>query len=142
MLARYVLWLYVCLSVRPSQVGVLRTQLILGSRKQHGTIARDSSFLTQDHTEIPNSMASPQRGHQIHLREKICDVRQTTRRISKTIGLYKIAQPPILARVRCGQTVGWIKMPLGTEIDLSPCDIVRWGPRGNCAPLGVSCFPI
>jgi len=30
--------------------------------------------------------------------------------------------------VYCGQMVGWIKMPLGTEIDLGPGDIVRWEP--------------
>jgi len=29
--------------------------------------------------------------------------------------------------VYCGQTVGWIKMPLGTEIDLGPGDIVLDG---------------
>jgi len=29
--------------------------------------------------------------------------------------------------VYCGQTVGWMKMPLGTEIGLGPRDIVRWG---------------
>ena len=26
--------------------------------------------------------------------------------------------PHFLAHVRCGKTAGWIKMPLGTEIDL------------------------
>jgi len=26
--------------------------------------------------------------------------------------------------VYCGQTVGWIKMPLGTEVGLGPGDIV------------------
>ena len=29
--------------------------------------------------------------------------------------------------VYCGQTVGWIKMPLGTEIGLGPGDIVSDG---------------
>ena len=28
--------------------------------------------------------------------------------------------PAILAHVYCGQTAGWIKMPLGTEVGLSP----------------------
>jgi len=28
----------------------------------------------------------------------------------------------------CGQTVGWIRIPLGTEVGLDPGDIVRWGP--------------
>jgi len=34
--------------------------------------------------------------------------------------------------VYCGQTVGWIKMPLGTEVGLSPSDIVL---VGDAAPL-------
>ena len=29
--------------------------------------------------------------------------------------------------VYCGQTVGWIKMPLGTDVNLSPGDIVLDG---------------
>ena len=29
--------------------------------------------------------------------------------------------------VHCGQTFGWIKMPLGREIGLGPCDIVSDG---------------
>ena len=41
--------------------------------------------------------------------------------------------------VYCGQTVGLIEMPLGTEVGLGPGDIVRWGPsspteRGTAAP--------
>jgi len=39
------------------------------------------------------------------------------------------------AHVRCGQTAGWIKMPLGMEVGLGPGDCVRWGPsspqKGN-----------
>jgi len=40
--------------------------------------------------------------------------------------------------VYCGQTVVWIKMPLGTEVVLGPGDTVRWGPsspteRGTAA---------
>ena len=31
---------------------------------------------------------------------------------------------PCLAHVYCGQTAGWIKMVLGTEVGLSPCDLV------------------
>jgi len=30
------------------------------------------------------------------------------------------------ADVRCGQTAGWIKMPLGMEIGLGPGECVRW----------------
>jgi len=35
--------------------------------------------------------------------------------------------PPILAHVCCGQTTGWIKMPLSTEVRLGPGDIVLDG---------------
>ena len=38
---------------------------------------------------------------------------------------------PILAHVYCGQTAGWMKMPLGTEVDLGPDHIVL---DGNPAP--------
>jgi len=30
--------------------------------------------------------------------------------------------------VYCGQTAGWIKVPLGMEVGLGPGDIVRWEP--------------
>ena len=33
-----------------------------------------------------------------------------------------------LANVRRGQTAGWTKMPLRTEVSLSLGDCVRWGP--------------
>jgi len=38
----------------------------------------------------------------------------------------KRAHPPheILAHVYCGQMAGWMKMPLGTEVDLGPGHIV------------------
>ena len=36
----------------------------------------------------------------------------------------KGAGPQFSAHVYCGQTAAWIKMPLGTEVDLGPCDIV------------------
>jgi len=32
-----------------------------------------------------------------------------------------------LAHVYCGQTVGWIKMPLGTDLNLGPGDVVLDG---------------
>ena len=41
--------------------------------------------------------------------------------------LAKGHSPPILAHVCCGQTAGWIKMPLGTEVGLGPGDIVLDG---------------
>jgi len=41
----------------------------------------------------------------------------------------KRAQPPtkFLAHVYCGQTAGWIKMPLGTEVNLGPGNVVLDG---------------
>jgi len=36
--------------------------------------------------------------------------------------------PQFLAHVCCGQTAGWIKMPLRTEVGLGQGDTVRWGP--------------
>ena len=42
------------------------------------------------------------------------------------------------ARVRCGQTAGWIKMPLCTEVNLGPGDVVLDGvaaaPKKSTAP--------
>ena len=40
--------------------------------------------------------------------------------------------PEFLVHVYCGQTAGWIKMPLGTEIDLGPGNFVL---DGDPAPL-------
>ena len=37
------------------------------------------------------------------------------------------AAPPLFGPYHCGQTAGWIKMPLGTEIGLSPGHIVLDG---------------
>jgi len=39
----------------------------------------------------------------------------------------KVQSPPFLAHVYCGQTAGWIKMPLGMEVGLSPGHIVLDG---------------
>jgi len=37
----------------------------------------------------------------------------------------KGAEPPnFSANVRCGQTAGWTKMPLGVEVGLGPGDVV------------------
>ena len=36
----------------------------------------------------------------------------------------KGADPQFLAHVYCGQTAGWIEMPLGTEVNLGPGDVV------------------
>ena len=48
-------------------------------------------------------------------------------------------RPPILAHVYCDQTAGWIKTPLGTEVDLGPRHFVldrfpAIGERGTAAP--------
>jgi len=37
--------------------------------------------------------------------------------------------PQLSAQVCCGQTAGWIKTPLGTDVGLSPGDIVRQGTQ-------------
>ena len=37
--------------------------------------------------------------------------------------------PPISAHVRCSQTAGWIKMPLGMEVVLAPGDFVLDGTQ-------------
>ena len=44
----------------------------------------------------------------------------------------KGAQPPFSVHVRCGQTAGWIKIPLGAEVGLSRGDFVL---DGDPAPL-------
>jgi len=50
--------------------------------------------------------------------------------------LDKMGQDPqFSAHVYCGQTAGWIKMPLGTEVDLGPGHIVL---DGEPAPPGES----
>jgi len=52
----------------------------------------------------------------------------------------KVHGPQFSAHVYCGQTAGWMKMPLGTEVDLSPGQIVLDGDpapahaRGTAAP--------
>ena len=46
--------------------------------------------------------------------------------------------PQFSAHVYCGQTAGWIKMPLGTEVGLGPGDVVLDGdqapPKNGTAP--------
>jgi len=39
-------------------------------------------------------------------------------------GNYGTAAPHFVAHVYCGQTAGWIKMPLGSEVGLNAGDIV------------------
>ena len=49
----------------------------------------------------------------------------------------KRVQPPtqFLAHVYCGQMAGWIKMPLGTEVNLDPGDIVLDGVAGSTTDM-------
>jgi len=42
--------------------------------------------------------------------------------------------PQFLANVRCGQTVGWTKMPLGVEVGLGPGDFVFDGDAAPSSP--------
>jgi len=39
-----------------------------------------------------------------------------------------LQQTPLFGHMYCGQTAGWIKMPLSREVRLGPGHIVRWGP--------------
>jgi len=53
--------------------------------------------------------------------------------------------PQFSAHVRCGQMDGWITMPLGTEVDVSPGDIVLdWNPalsqKGHSPPIFGPCL--
>jgi len=79
------LWLWLCLSVCLSQVGVLLKRLNVGSHEQHHTIAQGLFFLQ------PKISAKFDRGHPLRGREmqvgwvKIGDFRQITGYISKTV---------------------------------------------------------
>jgi len=54
------------------------------------------------------------------------------------------APTQFLAHVYCGQTAGWIKMPLGMEVNLGPGDVVLDGvaapPKRGTAPVFVPCL--
>ena len=41
----------------------------------------------------------------------------------------KGGESPIFGYVHCGQTAVWIKIPLGTEVNLSPGDVVLDGSQ-------------
>jgi len=45
--------------------------------------------------------------------------------------LKRAHQPPLDDHIYCGQTAGWIKMPIGTEVGVGLGDIVL---DGNPAP--------
>jgi len=42
--------------------------------------------------------------------------------------------PPLLTHVYCGQTAGWIRVPLVTEVGLDPGDFVSDGELGTQLP--------
>jgi len=46
------------------------------------------------------------------------------------------APPPISAKVRCGQTAGWTKMPHGVEVGLGPGDFVFEGDPATLRKKG------
>jgi len=48
----------------------------------------------------------------------------------------KVHSPQFSAHICCGQSAGWIKMPLGREIGLSPSDIVLDGDPAPPPPKG------
>jgi len=52
------------------------------------------------------------------------------------------SRPPLLARVYCGQTAGWIRIPLGRGRHRPrPCS--RWGPSSHfLAHFALVCSPI
>ena len=56
------------------------------------------------------------------------------------------AEPPIFGRVYCGQTAGWIKMPLGVEVGLGSGHIVLDGdpalppPKVHSPPIFGPCL--
>ena len=58
----------------------------------------------------------------------------TGRQFVKRFALHyrTVVCPVCPVTVHCGQTVGWIKMPLGTEVSLGPGHIVL---DGDPAPL-------
>jgi len=46
-----------------------------------------------------------------------------------------------LAHVYCGETAGWIKVPLGTEVNVGPGDVVLDGAAAPSLPLKRSTTP-
>ena len=51
--------------------------------------------------------------------------------------------PQFLVHGSCGQTAGWIKMPLGTEVDLGPSHILLGGnPAALPSPKGAQQPPL
>jgi len=53
----------------------------------------------------------------------------------------KGAQPPFSAHICCGQMAAWIKMPLGMDLGLGPCDFVVMGTPLPSQKRGRSSLP-
>ena len=62
------------------------------------------------------------------------EIRQAPSSLSRKVA----HQPQFSARVYCGQTAGWTKMPFGKEVGLGPGDIVLDGHQATLAELGAS----
>jgi len=104
---------FVHLSVRPLQVGVLLKRLNVGSHKQHHTIAQDSSFLfLLKSNGKPKISAKFDRGHPLRGRQmqvglvKIGDFRQITGYISKTVQDRRIVSIKVEWEVVCALSNG------------------------------------
>jgi len=71
--------------------------------------------------------------------------KNTGRKKSPKIAIWAPSQnghsPQFSAHVYCGQTTGWIKMPLGTEVGLGPGDIVLdWDPAPSAKKAQLPIF--
>jgi len=53
----------------------------------------------------------------------------------KRVGGGRARPPQFSTYFYCDQTAGYIKMPVGVEVGLSPGDCVRWEPAPQPTPL-------
>jgi len=75
-----------------------------------------------------------------------CGDRPRSRRLCVRWGprspLHKGGRPPkVSAHVYCGETAGWIKIVLGTDVDLSPGDFLLVGNPAPSSKRGQSRLP-
>jgi len=89
-----------------------------------------------DHTVLPANNTMPAFLRGVHQMSPPQQLRQQTSNCSSLPRPHSVRwgptprkghSPQFLANVCCGQTAGSIKMPLGTEVDLGPGDIVLDG---------------
>jgi len=59
-----------------------------------------------------------------------------------TLCYMETHSPHFLAHVYCGQTAGWINMPLGTQVGVGPGHIVLDGDPSPTAPLKKVCIAL